>query len=164
VAPARDGVHGLGATHRFHDLSDALREDEHRENLDRLVRLAPAVYAAVGGDHLDAAALGGRAALRCSAPDYLPIVGPVVDAAVFAARYAPLARDATLPLDAPSPWLDGLYVNTAHGSRGLVTAPLSGEILAALLEGEPAPLPAAVMEAAHPSRFPLRRLIRKNAR
>jgi tRNA 5-methylaminomethyl-2-thiouridine biosynthesis bifunctional protein len=164
VAPARNGVHSLGATHRFHDLSDALREDEHRENLGKLMRLAPAVYAAVGGDHLDAAALGGRAALRCSAPDYLPIVGPVVDAAVFAARYAPLARDATLPLDAPSPWLDGLYVNAAHGSRGLVTAPLSGEILAALLEGEPAPLPAAVMEAAHPSRFPLRRLIRKTAR
>jgi tRNA 5-methylaminomethyl-2-thiouridine biosynthesis bifunctional protein len=164
VAPARNGVHNLGATHRFRDTSNALSEDEHRENLEKLARLAPAVYAAVGGDRLDPAGLAGRAALRCSTPDYLPIVGPVVDASAFAARYALLARDATLALDAPSPWLDGLYVNTAHGSRGLVTAPLSGEILAAQLEDEPAPLPAAVTEAAHPSRFPLRRLIRKNAR
>ena len=29
------------------------------------------------------------------------------------------------------PWLDGLYVNSGHGSRGLITAPLSGELLAA---------------------------------
>jgi tRNA 5-methylaminomethyl-2-thiouridine biosynthesis bifunctional protein len=37
-------------------------------------------------------------------------------------------------------------------------------MLAAYLEGEPAPLPRTVMEAAHPSRFPLRRLIRRIAR
>ena len=99
--------------------------------------------------------------MRCSSPDYLPIVGPVVDAARFATVYARLARDATLELDAPSPWVDGLYVNTAHGSRGLVTAPLSGELLAAYLDDEPAPLPGSVVEAVHPSRFLLRRLIRR---
>jgi tRNA 5-methylaminomethyl-2-thiouridine biosynthesis bifunctional protein len=164
VAPARDGRHSLGATHKFRDTSTALTAAEHRENLDKLARLAPAVYAAVGGDRLHPAALGGRAALRCSAPDYLPIVGPVADAGAFAAAYAPLARDATLELGVPAPWLEGLYVNTAHGSRGLVTCPLSGEMLAAYLEDEPAPLPTAVMDATHPSRFPLRRLIRTNAR
>jgi tRNA 5-methylaminomethyl-2-thiouridine biosynthesis bifunctional protein len=164
VAPAHAGQHTLGATHRFHDLSTTLTAAEHRENLDKLARLAPALYAAVGGKRLEPAALPGRAALRCAAPDYLPIVGPVVDAAAFAAAYAPLARDASLELDAPSPWLEGLYINTAHGSRGLVTCPLSGEMLAAYLEDEPAPLPTVVMDATHPSRFPLRRLIRTNAR
>jgi tRNA 5-methylaminomethyl-2-thiouridine biosynthesis bifunctional protein len=163
VAPAHNGRHSLGATHRFRDTSTALTGAEHRENLDKLARLAPALYAAVGGDRLDPAQLSGRAALRCSAPDYLPIVGPVADATAFAAAYAPLARDATLELEAASPWLDGLYVNTAHGSRGLVTAPLAGEMLAAYLEGEPAPLPRGVMEAAHPSRFPLRSLIRRRS-
>ena len=163
VAPAHKGQHSLGATHRFRDTSTALTAAEHRENLDKLARLAPALYAAVDGEHLDPARIGGRAALRCSAPDYLPIIGPVVDAAAFATAYGPLARDATLELEAASPWLDGLYVNTAHGSRGLVTAPLSGEMLAAYLEGEPAPLPRAVMEAAHPSRFLLRSLIRRRS-
>jgi tRNA 5-methylaminomethyl-2-thiouridine biosynthesis bifunctional protein len=161
VAPALDGQHSLGATHRFRDTSTGLTTAEHRENLAKLARLAPALYAAIGGDRLDPAQLSGRAALRCSAPDYLPIVGPVVDAAAFSIAYGPLARDATLELEASSPWLDGMYVNTAHGSRGLVTAPLSGEMLAAYLEGEPAPLPRAVMEAAHPSRFLLRHLIRR---
>jgi tRNA 5-methylaminomethyl-2-thiouridine biosynthesis bifunctional protein len=161
VAPALDGRHSLGATHRFHDPSTALTAAEHRENLAKLARLAPALYAAVEGARLDPARLAGRAALRCSAPDYLPIIGPAVDAGAFAATYAALARHATLELDAPSPWRDGLYVNAAHGSRGLVTAPLAGEMLAAYLEGEPAPLPRAVMDAAHPSRFLLRDLIRR---
>src|SRR5215831_581626 len=163
VAPSLDAAHSVGATHRFRDLSTGLTAAEHAENLAKLARLSPAVYAAVAGDHLDPAQLPGRAGLRCSAPDYLPIVGPVVDASAFATVYAPLARDATLELQATSPWLEGLYVNTAHGSRGLVTAPLAGEILAAYLEDEPAPLPRTVVEAVHPSRFALRGLVRRRA-
>ena len=67
-----------------------------------------------------------RAALRCGSPDYLPLIGPLGD---------------------------GLYVSTAHGSRGLITAPLAGEVLAAHLEAEPAPLPRDLMQAMHPARF-----------
>jgi tRNA 5-methylaminomethyl-2-thiouridine biosynthesis bifunctional protein len=161
VAPAIDGMHSLGATHKFRDTSTAVTAAEHTENLAKLAALAPALYAALGGERLDPAGLAGRAALRCSSPDYLPIIGPLVDAARFAAVYARLSHDATLEIDTPSPWLDGLYVNTAHGSRGLVTAPLSGELLAAYLDDEPAPLPGSVVQAVHPSRFLLRSLIRR---
>jgi len=164
VAPAYRGTHSLGATHRFRDTSTAGTAAEHAENLAKLARLAPALFTALGADRLDPARLSGRAALRCSAPDYLPIIGPVVDAAAFHAAYAPLARDARLELDAPSAWLDGLYVNTAHGSRGLITAPLAAELLAAYLEDEPMPLPRPVLEAVHPSRFLLRALIRRRPR
>jgi len=51
-------------------------------------------------------------------------------------------------------------VNSGHGSRGLITAPLSGELVAAWVCGEPLPLPRAVAEACHPNRFALRKLIR----
>ena len=161
IAPAVDGAHSLGATHKFRDASTGVTAAEHTENLAKLAALAPALYAALGADGLDPARLAGRAALRCSSPDYLPIIGPLVDAMRFAAVYARLSHDATLELEAPSPWLDGLYVNTAHGSRGLVTAPLSGELIAAYLDDEPAPLPGSVVEAVHPSRFLLRNLIRR---
>jgi tRNA 5-methylaminomethyl-2-thiouridine biosynthesis bifunctional protein len=161
VAPAVGGAHSVGATHKFRDVSTGVRLAEHAENLARLAALAPALYQALGADRLDAAQLAGRAALRCSSPDYLPIIGPMVNAAQFATVYARLAHDATLQLDASAPWTEGLYVNTAHGSRGLVTAPLSGELLAAYLDDEPAPLPASVIDALHPSRFLLRSLIRK---
>ncbi len=163
VAPARAGVHSLGATHKFRDREIDVRAGEHVENLERLGRLAPALHAALGADRLDAAALAGLAGLRCSSPDYLPVIGPVVDAAAFMQVYARLSHDATLALHEPSPWLDGLSINTAHGSRGLITAPLSGELLAASLDGEPSPLPVSVAEALHPSRFLLRTLIRRRA-
>ena len=160
ATPPRGGLHSLGATHRFGDIGIDVRADEHLENLARLRALSPALHAALGAERLAPASLAGRAGLRCSSPDYLPIVGPVVDAALFASTYAHLSHDATLELDSPVPWLDGLYVNTAHGSRGLISAPIAGELLAAYLDGGPAPLPASVVDALHPSRFLLRALIR----
>ena len=48
-------------------------------------------------------------------------------------------------------------------SRGLITAPLCGELLAAWLNDEPLPVPASVAEACHPNRFALRTLIRGKA-
>jgi len=42
----------------------------------------------------------------------------------------------------------------------LITAPLSGELLAAWVCGEPLPVPQGVAQACHPNRFALRRLIR----
>ena len=63
----------------------------------------------------------------------------------------------------PCPWLDGMYINSGHGSRGLVTAPLCAELLAAWLDAEPLPLPSSVAEACLPNRFALRALIRSNA-
>ena len=59
------------------------------------------------------------AAVRCTAPDRLPIVGPVDTAA-----------------------LPGLWVCSAMGARGLTLALLCGELLAARLQGEPLPLDA----------------------
>ena len=65
------------------------------------------------------AATRAWAAVRCTAPDRLPIVGPVDTAA-----------------------LPGLWVCTAMGARGLTLALLCGELLAARLQGEPLPLDA----------------------
>jgi tRNA 5-methylaminomethyl-2-thiouridine biosynthesis bifunctional protein len=105
-------------------------------------------------------ALEGRAAFRCTSPDYLPIVGPLADRTAFLDSYAVLRKDARQIPDTPCPWIEGLYINSGHGSRGLITAPLSGELIAAWLDNEPLPLPRAVAEACHPNRFVLRQLIR----
>ncbi|WP_047248257.1 bifunctional tRNA (5-methylaminomethyl-2-thiouridine)(34)-methyltransferase MnmD/FAD-dependent 5-carboxymethylaminomethyl-2-thiouridine(34) oxidoreductase MnmC [Chromobacterium subtsugae] len=159
ISPARGGRHCLGATFKFDSDDLAVNDAEHAENLQMLAELAPQLHDGLtsGGR----GALDGRAAFRCTSPDYLPLIGPAVARRDFAQCYAELARDASLQPQQPCPWVEGLYVNTAHGSRGLITAPLSGEILAALLEDEPAPLPADLMQAIHPSRFLLRDLIRR---
>ena len=64
------------------------------------------------------------AAVRCTAPDRLPLVGPV-DAAE----------------------LPGLWVSTAMGARGLTLALLCGELLAARLQGEPLPMDTKLARA-----------------
>jgi tRNA 5-methylaminomethyl-2-thiouridine biosynthesis bifunctional protein len=71
------------------------------------------------------------AAVRCTAPDRLPIVGPV---------------------DASD--LPGLWVCTAMGARGLTLALLCGELLAARLQGEPLPLDAKLARALGTERLP----------
>ncbi|WP_137823429.1 bifunctional tRNA (5-methylaminomethyl-2-thiouridine)(34)-methyltransferase MnmD/FAD-dependent 5-carboxymethylaminomethyl-2-thiouridine(34) oxidoreductase MnmC [Pseudomonas sp. D(2018)] len=160
VAPPRDGEHTLGASFDFHSTSLEPTAAEHAGNLELLEEISPDLGRRLHVTELEPDRLEGRAAFRCTTPDYLPIVGPLADAEAFADTYAVLAKDARQVPEVPAPWFDGLYVNSAHGSRGLITAPLSGELLAAWLDDEPLPVPRAVAEACHPNRFALRRLIR----
>lgn len=160
VAPVRHGEHTLGASFDFHSQDLAPTAAEHAGNLDLLREISTDLGTRLHADQLDPEQLQGRAAFRCTTPDYLPLVGPLCDADAFAEAYAVLARDARQVPDTPAPWLDGLYLNSGHGSRGLITAPLAGELLAAWLDDEPLPLPRDVAEACHPNRFLLRRLIR----
>ncbi|GIZ11314.1 bifunctional tRNA (5-methylaminomethyl-2-thiouridine)(34)-methyltransferase MnmD/FAD-dependent 5-carboxymethylaminomethyl-2-thiouridine(34) oxidoreductase MnmC [Pseudomonas sp. NCCP-436] len=160
VAPPREQEHTLGASFDFHSQDLELSTAEHVGNLQLLREISEDLANRLNASALDPVTLQGRAAFRCTTPDYLPLSGPVADAAAFSGHYAVLARDARQVPDRPCPWLPGLYVNSGHGSRGLITAPLSGELIAAWLDDEPLPLPRPVAEACHPNRFILRRLIR----
>jgi len=163
VAPARLGEHTLGASFDFKSFDLTPTAADHAGNLAMLEEISPDLCQRLGADQLAADQLQGRAAFRCTSPDYLPIVGPLADPQLFAEAYGVLSKDARQVPDTPCPWLDGLYVNSGHGSRGLITAPLSGELLAAWLDNEPLPLPRSVAEACHPNRFALRALIRGKA-
>jgi tRNA 5-methylaminomethyl-2-thiouridine biosynthesis bifunctional protein len=163
VAPPRLGEHTLGASFNFtrDDLTPTAAE--HAGNLDMLREISVDLMQRLGTDHLSPEQLEGRAAFRCTSPDYLPIIGPLAEREAFDQAYAVLRKDARHVPDTPCPWLDGLYINSGHGSRGLITAPLCAELLAAWLDDEPLPLPRSVAEACHPNRFALRALIRSNA-
>lgn len=160
VAPGRSGEHTLGASFNFKSDDLTPSTAEHLGNLALLREISEDLTERLGVDGLPAEQLLGRAAFRCTSPDYLPIVGPLADKEAFLETYAVLRKDARQVPQIECPWLDGLYVNSGHGSRGLITAPLSGELIAAWLDNEPLPLPRAVAEACHPNRFVLRGLIR----
>ena len=160
VAPGRLGEHTLGASFDFQNEDLTTTPEGHRGNLDLLEEISPDFAQRLGDEQLNPHTLQGWAAFRCTSPDYLPIVGPLSDPQQFADAYAVLRKDARQVPDIKCPWLDGLYVNSGHGSRGLITAPLSGEILAAWITNEPLPVPEAVAQACHPNRFPLRTLIK----
>jgi len=152
IGPAKGGEHCVGATFAPENGSLELLAADHAENLSMLGSLSPTLFDALGGRTLDPSRLQGRTALRCVAPDYLPMAGPLLDPALLVERYEIGSRLSADHL----PWMGGLYVNTAHGSKGLLTAPLCAEILASMLENEPLPVDAGLARALDPNRFLLR--------
>jgi len=72
--------------------------------------------------------LPGRVGQRCIAPDRLPLVGAL-------------------------PGETGVYGLLGYASRGLIWAPLMAELLAAMIEREPLPLPRELVAALDPARF-----------
>ena len=150
ISPSRDGMHCLGATFGSGDCGLDLRDEDHAENLATLRQISPQLHDGLGD--LAAERLTGRVALRCVTPDYLPMAGPLLDADETLSRYEPGSRRTANDL----PWLDGLYLNTGHGSKGMLTAPLCAELIAARLGAEPLPMDSPLAAALDPNRFLLR--------
>lgn len=150
------GRHCLGAT--FHPGQTDCRATvaDHEENLRLLQQALPGFSEALP----DIADWQGRAALRCQSPDYLPLLGPVADYAAFRQSYAGM-KDGKVQPYPDLLALPGLYVNLAHGSKGFGQAALAAEILAAELNGEPAPVSRITLDALHPMRFWMRQLKRE---
>jgi tRNA 5-methylaminomethyl-2-thiouridine biosynthesis bifunctional protein len=113
----------VGATYEHDDDDTTPRAASDLANLARLEAILPGA-----GERLAGAALSGRASLRATLPDRLPIVGAVDD-------YA------------------GVYVAAGYASRGVVWAGLLGEALADRISGQPLPLEAELMRAIAPGRF-----------
>ena len=155
IAPARGGVHSVGATFDIDDPEPELRTGDHRANLDQLGRALPCLAQAVD---IETRHLGGRTGFRCASPDYLPVVGPVPSMADFCRDYAALRRNAKRTLAHPGSYRNGLYVSTGHGSRGLTSTPLTAELLAAQIAGEPWPVSVPLGRALSPARFLVRGL------
>ncbi|MDP5052944.1 MAG: FAD-dependent 5-carboxymethylaminomethyl-2-thiouridine(34) oxidoreductase MnmC, partial [Congregibacter sp.] len=161
IAPAINGEHCIGATFKPGDDGRALRVEEHAENLSALAKALPAWQSHLAS--LDPRALRGRAELRCVSPDYLPLAGPLPAENVFRERYAALTWDAKQIIPTKGAYEPGLYLSSAHGSRGLSYAPMSAELIAAQIFAEPLPISRELQRALSPARFLIRDLIRGTA-
>ena len=149
LSPARQGQHCLGATFSPNDDNTDIRDLDHRSNLNMLKSLAPDW----NNTGYDVQALQGRAAIRATTSDYLPLAGAVLDIDQL--------KESTPRYNAPPdklPWLEGLYINAGHGAKGLVNAPLCAEIIASFICKEPAPVDCTLLSALDPNRFALREL------
>lgn len=124
IAPGM-GQPVIGATYENNDDDIAPRRASDLLNLERLEAILPGANARLGAD---ADAISGRASLRATLPDRLPIVGAVAGHA-------------------------GLYVAAGYASRGMVWAGLLGEVLADQITDAPCPLEADLMQAIAPDRY-----------
>ncbi|WP_110686328.1 bifunctional tRNA (5-methylaminomethyl-2-thiouridine)(34)-methyltransferase MnmD/FAD-dependent 5-carboxymethylaminomethyl-2-thiouridine(34) oxidoreductase MnmC [Salinicola aestuarinus] len=158
VLPPRHRTLTFGATFHPNDADTAVTEADHRRNLEELARTAPALAEALGD--IDPASLDGRAAVRAASPDKTPYAGPLPMAAQWREDYAALAKDARRRFSTPGAHYPGVWVSAAHGSRGMVSAPLCAELIASRIHAEPLPLPRALVDHLHPGRRLIAELIR----
>ncbi len=158
ISPARESRHCIGASFKLRDNSMEVRPEEHRENLEKLAAALPQWSSEL--EKLDPEKMEGRVGFRCASPDYLPIAGPVPAREEFLQTYGALRKNARQVIQQRGNYVPGLYINTAHGSRGLSSAPLCAQLLASLICNELPPLSRELVRALSPSRFLIRDLAR----
>ena len=162
--PARNGQHCIGATYGLNDTTTEERPADHQQNLKQLAANVPSLSASLPGSQTVGQAshqsLEGIAAVRCATSDYLPIVGSVPDKNAFNQAFEGLRHDRKRRIPARQPNIEGLWVLTGLGSRGLTSAPLLSEALISMMFKQPPPLPRYLQQAVSPARFLRRDLIK----
>ena len=154
ITPAYEGRHVVGASYVPGDESTALSAREQQENINGINRLLPGLLD-------DQRELTGRVAFRAVSTDRVPVAGAVPDAEAFEKDYRDLHHGKAARRYPAGAYLPGLYLSSAHGSRGLTSCFLSGELIAAMISGEPSPVEKDVTDYLNPARFIIRRLKRR---
>ena len=155
VSPSINGLLHFGSTYDLKDQDDQVRDEGHQRNLAILESLL-----LLPKETFDSADCGGRVSFRCAVPDYTPIVGPAQSEATYEKAYSALTKNAKWKSNSIAEPISQLYVNIGHGSRGLISTPLSGSYIASLITGTPSPLEQKISRKLHPSRFIIRDLKR----
>lgn len=154
----QDNLHCVGASFRRDRLDLAVSTQEQENNQAHLTQcLAKASWV----KDVDFSRNEARVGIRCTIRDHLPLLGEVPDFEKLRVAYTHLDRfKRRKQTPALAPAYHQLYIISALGSRGLCSAPLSAEILASQIFGEPFPVEDNVLNALHPNRFWVRPLLR----
>lgn len=127
--PGYNGVAVTGATFDLHSVDPSVTSEANAENLDQLSAMLPGLLPA----KRNMEDFEGRVGFRCTTHDYQPVAGRMEDCHGQA--------------------LEGVYLLTGLGSKGLTYAPLLAEYVADTLTGQPACLPATLARRVRPDRM-----------
>ena len=157
ISPAWQNAHCFGATFSPNNADTQISEQDSIENRHNLIKL----HTQLGEELGFQAALKPHCAIRADAYDHLPLVGRLGNYLKMKEIYAPLSKDKNFHFkNTPEcPYLPNVFVNVAHSSRGLATAPLCGEAIACEMLNLPNPLGETLRQALSPNRVIIRDLI-----
>lgn len=102
--------------------------------------------------------LNGRVGFRYCSVDRLPMVGPVPNASEYLNNYRQLWKGAPEHRFSTSEYWPGLYINIAHGARGITSSFLSASLITEYLSGAEFSLTNRLVQAVHPARFLIKEL------
>ena len=147
--------HCIGASYRRGSEEIDYRDSEQQQNRQRLIDCFPQ---AEWAKTIDVSAKNARCGVRCASRDHMPMIGNAPDYNATLSVYAQLANHKEAAM--PAPYYRGLFLIGALGSRGLCSAPLCAEILAAQMSEEPIPMDAETLSALNPNRLWVRKLLK----
>ena len=145
--------HIVGATFKVDNNDATLYPSEHQENIAMLTPYVPHEFLAGGYDEAK-----GRVAFRAVSPDQRPMVGCVPDYQAFLSDYQDIHHGNRFKHYPSGSYHKGLYLSVGHGSRGLVSTPLSAELLVSMAVGDDLPVDSDMVNMLNPARFLIKML------
>ena len=158
ISPEHNDQFCFGATFDLKSQHCDVIESDHTHNINQLTSWFTEAKKSLNSDCLPL--LKGRASLRCTSTDYIPIIGkaPIYEKQIE--QFAKLRKDAKHQFDCEGVYHEGLFVNIAHGSKGLSSCPLAAKFIASQICNEAPPFTEDILKIISPSRFLIRSLIR----
>ena len=154
----RHQQHCIGASYHRGEREMTFNEEDQQANRQRLIDCFPDKEWTL---EVDVSANEARCGVRCATRDHLPMVGNVPDYEATLRDYASLHES---PHEAHfAPIYPNLFMLGGLGSRGLCSAPLTAEVLAAQMSNEPLPLDAITLAGLNPNRLWVRKLLKGKA-
>lgn len=150
--------HCIGASYHRSEKQNAYREDDQQLNRQRLLDCLSGVE---WPQQVDVSDKQARVGVRCATRDHLPMVGGIPDYTALLSLYQDLPQAIKRGDNlAQAPVHENLFLMGALGSRGLSSAPMVAEVLAAQISGEPMPLDSEILAALNPNRMWVRKLLK----
>lgn len=159
LCPASDRWHSFGATFDLDNNTPEVTLSDQAENISTLNKWLPnwldnmIVEEALAQDSFQ-----NTAGLRCTTPDYIPIVGPAPDYSAMIETFAGLRVGANSCNREFGHYLPNLYVNIGHGSKGLYTTPISAELIKSYICNSASPISEEQRLMLSPARFIIKHL------
>ena len=159
LTPSHKNRHCIGATFNKNSTRTTAEPEEDQFNINMLSTCLPELTANINWTTQDIASSKSR--LRCMTPDHMPMVGAMPDIQKHIETYPHLAKDKNWKYNQVAPVIDNLYIMMGFGARGLCSAPLAADILAADLCGTPYPVDNDMLFNLSPNRFVIRDIIKR---
>lgn len=142
-------INYIGASYDVNCDDEDISEGSHMENIENLRRFIDIKYEDI---------IGGRVAFRAVTPDRRPVIGAVPDREFFIKNYADLHHGRPIKNYPQGKYLEGLYLTSGHGSRGITSSVVSAQYLTKIITGKTAPFSDKIARLLSPARFIIRDL------
>ncbi len=157
MTPANNQAHCIGASYVKSSKDLSFSETEQQANKSRVQLSYP------GKDwveDIDVSGNSARVGVRMVSRDHFPMMGAAPDTEHLFELAAAHPQDAKFWQAQNAPVYQGLFILGGFGSRGVCSAPLTAEALAAQLCGEISPFNQDIRQRLNPNRVWMRKLLK----